>query len=176
MIIIMMILIIITVVPQTIGPRGPTVRGPVFHLEMCTVGPQDPICLEPLYHDLIFIIIIIIIETCMGLPPPSSHRWHWSRPWCSSLRGTTSQSSTAFEIGAHEGSPPVDPDGMLLLLLLLLLVKMIMMKMMIWPNKFGPPKASLERLRSVEEEMPEVESEMYIWKSEIRNIHLIIWD
>ena len=48
-------------------------------------------------------------DTCMVLPRLSSHRWRWSAPWCSSWRGTTSQSSTAFATGAHAESPPVDP-------------------------------------------------------------------
>ena len=42
-----------------------------------------------------------------------------------------SRSSKAFEIGAHEGSPPADPEYDNDVVFILMLVKTIMMKMII---------------------------------------------
>ena len=113
----------------------------------CEVGSA---CLRVglfLYRDLILFLIfgnliLTAIITCMVPPRLSFRRWRWWAPWCSSWRATRSQSSTAFETGAHAESPPVDPvisdndddiydiyddidDDMM---------------MIICPNKFGPLK------------------------------------
>ena len=102
-----------------------------------------------LYRDLILFLIfgnliLTAIITCMVLPRLSSRRWRWWAPWCSSWRATRSQSSTAFETGAHAESPPVDPvisdndddiDDEYM------------------PQQVWSPKASLKRLRDIEEEM-----------------------